>query len=75
MPDENEWSSYSRLVLAELERLNACSNEIEKRLNEIEKQLAANQVKIGFQATMYGILGGAIPVFITIALWLFENAK
>jgi outer membrane protease len=75
MTENGDWTAWSHHVLIELERLNECYNKVDERLNAIEKNLATNNVKIGFQATLYGILGGAIPVFITIAIWFIQNTK
>jgi outer membrane protease len=72
--DGNEsWTQWSKHVLIELERLNDCYKQVDQRLNTIEQNLSANNVKLGFQSTLFGILGGAIPVVVTLAIYFLEK--
>lgn len=61
---DNGWDEWSKYVLKELERLNACYENIETDLRKIHVEIATLQVKAG----IFGAIGGAIPVIVIIAL-------
>ncbi len=63
------WGEYQRLVLSELGRLNDNMEERDKVIQGIQVQLATLQVKAG----VWGLIGGAIPVVITIAIYLITK--
>ena len=62
----DDWESYSRLVLAELTRLNECLNNTKKELVEVRIELAALKIRAG----VWGMAAGAIPVLLYIAVKL-----
>ena len=66
---ENGWNEWSRHVLAELERLNSWSAEIANRQTTILVQISALKVKSG----IWGLIGGAIPVIIGLAIWAIKS--
>ena len=45
MPDDNNWSEYSRLVLKELETLATGIEALRAELQEVKQELAKLQVK------------------------------
>ena len=59
-PDGNDWNEYRKYVIGKLE----CFDEIFTRLRGIEVEIAKLKIKAG----VWGIIGGSIPVFITIAI-------
>lgn len=65
MPDD--WESYSKLVLAELTRLNKCLSTTKKELVEVRIELAAMKVRAG----VWGMAGAAIPIVIALVVALF----
>lgn len=64
MPDD--WESYSKLVLAELTRLNKCLSATKKELVEVRIELAAMKVRAG----VWGMAAGALPLLLYIAAGL-----
>lgn len=50
------WSEYRRLVIAELERINATLERIQRELAEIRTEVAL----LKFKASVWGVLAGAI---------------
>lgn len=69
--DSNEWRDWSKFVLKELERLNNCQEESNRKLNEIKTEIVALQVKSG----IWGAIGGMIPIFVLIAIKVFERLQ
>lgn len=65
MPDD--WESYSKLVLAELTRLNKCLSATKKELVEVRIELAALKIRAG----VWGMAGAAIPIVIALTVALF----
>jgi len=63
----DEWVEYRKLVLAELERLN---DEVE-RLQNTQQKLRDAQIELKIRASFLGLLAGAIPVAIAIAIRAF----
>jgi hypothetical protein len=65
----NGWNQWSKFVLMELKRLNHCYEDIDRRLQDVQKDMAALKVKSGF----WGLLGGLIPVGIALLVWLIKG--
>ncbi len=72
-PDEhgNGWQEWSKYVLKELERLNACYLSIDKRMQQTALEVAMLKVKAG----VWGAVGGAIPIGLGLMVWLVKSAK
>lgn len=65
MPDKwegNGWTTYQKLVLAELERHGEKLEKLEAHLNRVEIEIAMLKVKSG----AWGLMGGAVPVVIML---------
>jgi len=63
MPESpNGWNEWSKYVLKELERLNGCYEQIDKKVDKIEQEIAMLKVKSG----VWGLVGGLIPVVIAL---------
>ena len=60
----NDWKEYRRLVLSELERLNAHGERIDKALATISTDITMLKVKAG----LWGLLGGLVPVTVMLAV-------
>ena len=77
---DNGWSEWSRHVLKELERLNACYIALNKKVDENrEKTLTCvNTIKLDvarlkLKSGIIGLLGGAIPVAIMLLIkWVSQ---
>lgn len=54
---ENTWIEWSQYVLKELERLNACYEKVDSRLNSIERDIVSLKVRSG----LWGAVAGMIP--------------
>lgn len=66
MNQGDDWPSWGKHVLKELERLNenmeTNSRQFNEAIGKLEVQVAMLQVKAG----IFGLIGGAIPVIIMI---------
>ena len=69
MIDNGTWNKWSKHVLLELKRLGECQKTHGELLVSIRTEIATLKVKSG----VWGLLGGAIPVAIGLAIWLFKN--
>ena len=65
----NGWNEYSRLVLAELERLNINYQRLEEGQTSIRIEIGKLQIKSG----VWGLIGGTIPIVVTILFLLLKN--
>ncbi len=63
------WDEWSKHVLLELKRLGDGQESHNSLLGNIRTEIAMLKVKSG----IWGALGGAIPVAIGLAIWLFKN--
>jgi len=66
--EPNGWTEYRRLVLKELEDLNTAVDSVRAEQTKIREEIATLKVKSG----IWGLIGGAIPVAIGLALWLLK---
>lgn len=66
----NGWIEYRKLVLKELEDLSRAVAEIRTEQTKIREAIAGLNVKSG----VWGLVGGAIPVSIGIAVWLIKGS-
>lgn len=71
----NGWQEWSKYVLKELERLNACTTELTNKNSALMVELAETKLKFSNEITRlkvksgtWGLLGGAIPVAIMLAV-------
>ena len=67
--NQNGWSEWSKHVLAELERLNDWCGKMDDTQTNILVQISALKVKAG----IWGVVGGAIPVLIALAIWMIKS--
>ena len=63
---KNGWAEWSRFVLKELERLNGCYDDINEKVGLIREEIVALKIKAG----VWGLLGGMIPVAITLMIYI-----
>jgi len=56
-----DWSSYSKMVLHELERLNTGVEKLEEGQKQIEKDI----IKLQSKATVWGSIGGFVITLVT----------
>ena len=68
-PNRNGWDEWQNHVLAELERLAEWNGEIANTQTNILVQVSALKVKAG----IWGLIGGAIPVIIGLAIWIIKT--
>ena len=68
--ESNGWSEWGKHVLAELKRHNEWCNELAETQTSILVQISALKVKAG----IWGVIGGAVPVAIGLAIWLIKSA-
>ena len=65
-PNGNSWDEYRKYVIDKLDAHSGHFGEMFKRLGNIEVEIAKLKIKAG----VWGALAGAIPVAITIIVWL-----
>ena len=65
----NGWNEWSKFVLKELERLNENYEKLDEKLTKLGTKVITQEIKQKGITAFYGILGGAIPVLITIAMY------
>jgi len=67
MPDTrpNGWNEWSRHVLKELERLNACYMQVNTKIEQLRVDIAMLKVKSG----IWGSIGAAVPILIGLLIW------
>lgn len=73
MPDDTprgEWITWSRHVLAELERLGSCYERLDSRVNDLQRDLAVLKAEFRIKSSLWGLLGGAVTAAIAIAIKL-----
>ncbi len=69
MADNGTWDKWSKHVLLELKRLGTGQDNHNVLLSEIKAQIATLKVKSG----IWGMIGGAIPVAVGLAIWLLKS--
>lgn len=65
-PSPNGWNEWSKYVLKELERLNACYEKIDNRLDMVQDEITKLKIKAG----IWGLVAGAVPVAIALTIKL-----
>ena len=71
--ENDTWKEWSRHVLAELKRLSDKSDQLDRKLDDRLTQLAVEIAKLKVKASIWGMLGGALPVLIGLLVWLLET--
>jgi len=66
---ENGFDSWKHHILKELERLSSSQEKVAKQMETLIVELAMLRVKSG----VWGLIGGAIPVMVAIAMYLIER--
>lgn len=69
----NGWSQWSIFVLKELERLTECIKQVETTVNEIHTELQVHKEQFRQKASVWGLVGGAIPVAIMIGVYVIKT--
>lgn len=65
----NGWTEWSKYVLKELERLNACYDSLNEKVGKISNDIMMLKVKSG----VWGAIAGLIPVVIALVLWALSQ--
>ena len=63
--NENNWLRY------ELERLNDNQEKIFEKIDKIHIDIATLKTSLKIQSSIWGIIGGAIPLCVTVIVKLF----
>jgi len=66
-----DWNVYSKMVLHELERLNVGVEKLEEGQKQIEKDI----IKLQAKATVWGSVGGIVATLITSLVVHFLTSK
>ena len=66
---DNGWEEYKKLVLSELERFNKNQDKFDKKLDKVIIDIATLKVK----ASIWGALGGMVPILIAIIVWIIRS--
>ena len=65
----NGWAEWKKLVLFQLERNTSEHRVLDRRVSEIQTDIAQLKTKAG----VWGALAGAIPVLVALGLWLLNR--
>jgi hypothetical protein len=65
----NGWTTYQKLVLAQLEQHQQSLDKINDRLSEIRIEITELKVKAG----IWGLVAGMIPVAIALIMQMLEK--
>ncbi len=69
-----EWRDYSKLVLEELRRLNECYESLSHSFNKEIKDITVELAVLKLKAGVWGLLGGAIAMALTLLVyWLTKG--
>ena len=71
MAENNSWSQYEKLVLNKLDVYNERFVDIEQKLTQIQVDIATLKVK----ATVWGGIGGLIPVVVAMVMFYVATSK
>ena len=71
--ENDTWREWSKHVLMELKRLSDKSDQLDKKLDDRLTQLAVEIAKLKVKSSIWGMLGGALPVLIGLLIWLLET--
>ena len=75
MPNDNGWSEYEKLVLAELERLDKGAERLDRKVDTIREHDLANiksEIKLlKYKSTLWGGIAGGIPALILVLIKVF----
>ena len=69
MIDNGTWDEWGKHILLELKRLSNGQKSHSELLVTIRTEIATLKVRSG----IWGLLGGAIPVAIGMAIWLIKS--
>ena len=69
--NNDDWESWSKYVLKEVERLNDCYDGLSKEIVKIGKDIVGLKVKSG----MWGVIGGMIPICVALLIWLARSVE
>ena len=72
--DNGGWQEYQKLVLAELQRLNAWLEKLDDRQDKSEIKAAIMATKQKASMAIYGALGGAIPAVVVLAYLILKSS-
>lgn len=79
MADEEEWEKIGSHILMELKRLNKTCHEMTEQIANIHKDdipnLKIEVAMLKVKAGIWGLMGGAIPLVITILLKYFSDSS
>lgn len=64
MAGPNGWGEWAKHVLSELERLNACYEKLDERIQTMHTDIVTLKIKAG----VWGLVGGIIPVLVVIGI-------
>lgn len=77
---ENGWREWSKHVLKELERLNDCyiavDNSLDNKIEKVNKSINGLRVDIArlkVKSGIWGAIGAAIPILITLAIMAIRS--
>jgi hypothetical protein len=68
-PNGDSWAAWAKHVLAELERLDACGQQLKDKITHLEVENAKLQVKSG----VWGAFGASVPVVIGLLMYLMTK--
>jgi predicted lipase len=67
----DEWHENRKLVIDCIERHQSCIKDLYEKVSDIKTEIAVLKIK----ASIWGLLGGAITIAITMGVWYLKSAK
>jgi len=65
----DDWKDYQEFVLRELNRLNNNVEKLEEKIDIISTDIAVLKIKAG----LWGLIGGALPILIALAIYFLSG--
>ena len=68
---DDSWFAWSKHVLMQLEEYSKCIHQIKRDVTDIKVEIA----KLKIKASIWGAIGGEIPVVVAIGIWILKDSK
>ncbi len=70
---KNSWDEWGKHVLNELTRLGDAMEDTRKDISDINTKLAVTQTELKIKASVFGAIGGAIPLITGLIIFIIKS--
>lgn len=70
---QDDWTHYSMHILNELDRLNKQQEELANQVTNLRIQISQIDTAFKIKSGIWGLMGGAVPVIVSLLIWMFRN--